>query len=414
MNLLRNCNAFALASLMGLTIAGCTNSEEPAPDPDPIPEPTYSYRTTSNVGDLSTWTLEGNMLSVEWKDIAPVTGAIEKTYIASAVCASQNDEYGYRNCLVDGDAQCVSGTQQCGDDDGPQDGDTLTIFEVPGTALLVNSGHDGQLHAGFAAQGCSEVATQDYSYINIGLGQRDVVGLFRTDGDFSTVHHMDFGFSDAPDNELSYNTNDPGGLVAGLSASPCDGGVRELTIAETNDKLRLVITAAGHLVLDKPEGQGGMLAISKANAAVISDFASKSWHGISFPDEGEPEYISVTTGPLADGRVQLTSIVLSESGDITPMNSYINSGAVAPSLNGGMMEPNEPYFTNQIVSGGHYTNGPSELPGVFELDPVSGDETAILGIGATVNGKTMLFGAVVNGHEENENVVKGNFILFEK
>lgn len=382
---------------------------------DPQTETTsHSYRTTSNVGDLSTWTIEGNHLHVEWQDIAPVSGAVEKIYTVDALCGSVNADFGHRTCLVDGDAICADGTVACEPGDGPQDGETFTIFEVPGMALIVNV-EDAELHAGFAAGDCSEVATDDYTFVNVGLGQREIFGLFRTDADFSTVHHMDFGFSDAPENQLSYTTGDQAGLVAGISASACKDGVRELLIEGSGETLRLVVTQAGHFVLDKPEGEGGLIAINDQNSAVIADFANKEFGGIVFPDDRGPELLSMSTGDVAGGRASITALTLSETGDVMPDTPvYINEGAMGEHLGDAFLEPDQSYASNQIVVDGNYPQGPSQLPGVFEIDAVGGDETAIIGVGATVDGRTLLFGAVVNEFEGLENAVKGNFILVEK
>lgn len=399
--------------------AGCGDSQDAGPDvppdasPDAPPESqAHRYTTTSNVGDLSTWTIDGDTLTVEWQDIS-TTGEVERTYHATAACDPVDAQFGDRSCLVQGDGDCVPGTAACADGDGLSDGDLLRVFEIPGVAILV-SANNSQLHTGFAAGNCEDVAVDDYTFINVGLGQHDIFGLFRTNADFTNAVHMDFGFSDDPENEISYRTSDPAGIVPSITSSPCSGGVRELTIDATNDKIRLVLTAAGHLVLDKPEGAGGLLAVNAANAASVADFAGKSWGGITFPDDGEPELVDLTTGPLTNGAVPVTQIVVSAHGDITPDHPVsIHDGTTATKLNEQLLEPNDPYNTNNIVFGGDYTGGPAELPGIFELDPVM-DETTLIGVGATVDGKTMLFGAVVNQFDGPENAIKGNFIIFEK
>ena len=73
-----------------------------------------------------------------------------------------------------------------------------------------------------------------------------------------------------------------------------------------------------------------------------------------------------------------------------------------------------PQNTPQDQSDTEDSAGSDEGPGDILDLMETGDETAILAIGATVNGKTILFGSVVNVYEENRNGVKGNFILFEK
>lgn len=411
MSVTKNFIGLSILGMLPLFAAAC-GEEGPEQGSPNTPQP-RSYTTTSNVGDLSNWTIVDNDLTVEWQDIAPGTGAVEKIYDAKALCTDPNADFGYRNCLVDGDALCTDGTEVCVPGDGPQDGETFRIFEVPGVALIV-SANEAELHTGFAAGGCETVATDDYTFVNVGLGQDDVIGLFRTDTDFSKIYHMDFGFSDGPDGQIQYNTADVAGLATGLTVGPCENGVRNLTSEDAGMTMRLMLTAAGHFLLDKPEGEGGMVAINSQNAATIADFANKSWGGISFPDNGEPEFISLTTGDQVDGRVEISSLVLSSSGDITPAPAaYINDGTTGTKLNETMLEPGLAYDTNFIVGSGDYTTGPSALPGVFEIDSIN-DSTAILGIGATVGGQTILFGAVVNEYEGSSNGVKGNFILVER
>lgn len=374
----------------------------------------HSYQTTSNVGDLSTWTIDGNQLSVEWKDIAPVSGAIERTYSVSAICGSVDPTFGDRTCLVDGDSVCTPGTEACGPDDGPKNGETFTVFEIPGMALVANV-EDEQLHAGFAAGDCAEMTTDDYTFINLGLGQGDIFGLFRTDSTFSAVKHMDFGFSDSPEGQISYTTGDPGGVLTGITPTECSGGVRDLIIGDNDETVRLIMTAAGHFIIDKAEGEGGLIAVNGENVATIEDFADRQFGGIAFPDDRAPELLNVVTGPAVDGRVQVLSIELSVSGDITPETPvYINDGTAGAKLSAQLLEPKAPYATNHIVASGSYTSGPSSLPGMFEIDPVSGDETAIIGLGASQGGKTILFGSTINEFDGVQNAVKGNFILVEK
>ncbi len=400
-----------LLSLLAAFGCGTDAREEGTEDPAAT---AHSYQTTSNVGDLSTWTIDGNKLSVEWKDIAPITGAIEKTYFVTAVCGSIDPDFGDRTCLVDGDALCTDGVVPCEPNDGPQNGETFTIFEVPGMALIANVENE-QLHAGFAAGACDDMPTDDYTFINLGLGQKDIFGLFRTDSAFSLVHHLDFGFTDDPENQIAYTTGDDGGTVAGITASACQDGVRELVIDATSDTLRMMITGAGHFIIDKPEGQGGLIAVNAQNIATIEDFANRSFGGIAFPDDRAPELINATMGPAVNGRVEILSLELSDTG-VVALNgpTYINDSTAGANLSAPMLEPRFAYADNQIVIDGSYTQGAASIPGMFEIDKVSGNETAIIGVGASLDGKTMLFGTVVNQYEGTTNGVKGNFILIEK
>lgn len=402
-----NHNKMYLAAIITFS-AACGAVEAPSQ------ETGNAYQTTSNIGDLATWTIDGDQMHVEWQDIAPITGEVEQVYSLDAICGAIDSQFGHRDCAISGDVICTPVTSACAPGTGPQSGDVLTTLEVPGVALIVNAAND-ELHTGFAAGGCQDIATDDYSFVNVGLGQKEAIGLFRTDSSFSTVHHMDFDYTDAPENKLRYATRDVGGLVAGISVSACENGVRELFLEEEQVTMRLIVTEAGHFVLDKPEGQGGLLAVNSANAAVVEDFANKEFGGIVFPDDRAPELISLTTGAAAGGRALVTSIVLSESGALPMPNAvYINDGSAGSSLKVAPLDGQNSYASNQLVVDGSYPAGPSQLPGIFEIDPVSGDETAILGVGATVDGKTVLFGAVVNEFEGDENAIKGNFVLVEK
>lgn len=364
----------------------------------------YTYGSTSNSGDLATWTLSGDSLTVEWKEL-DASGNVEMTFDVAATCAAAHPTYAYRTCEVSS-ASCTAGTIAC--TGGPTVGEDFKLIEIPGTALMVQSPGGTELSVGAAIGDCASLGTSDYTFVNVGLNQTDIFGMFRLDSKFENVTHMDFGWTGSgatPANRIQYATGSTNGQDT-IPASTCSGGVR--TVDTGPETIRVMITSGGFLIVDKPEGQGGLVAFKSSNAAALSDLASKSWAGISFPDNSAPEFISASSGAVSGSTVPLSNITAETSGSLG--NSTIYSASAGPKLN----ETLEDNVSNPIANNPLYTThgGPNQVPGVFELSSVGG-EVALISIAGLVNGKVFMVGAVVNDRS-GVNEMTGNFILFEK
>lgn len=365
----------------------------------------YTYGATSNSGDLSTWTISGNALTVEWLELNS-DGTVEMTYNVTATCGDPEATYNYRNCVID-TASCTDGSVTCSG--GPAAGEAFKVFELPGTAIMVSNTDNSELSVGFARGNCETIAESDYTFVNVGLGQQDIFGMFRLDSTYTDVTHLDFGFSDpgaAPSNRIKYNTGDINGQTT-IPESSCVNGVR--TISVGGDTVRVLITPGGFLVVDKPEGQGGLVAFKSSMAATASDIANKTLVGMSFPDNGDPEFLTATTGAATRSTVPLTGITLSTSGAAADTTIRLGNDTVELSKalvdNGGNLIANNPLFSGKTKA--------SDVPGVVEIASI-GDELGVFAIiGKTNDNKIFMVGAVVNDRD-NENENTGNFIAFEK
>jgi len=192
------------------------------------------------------------------------------------------------------------------------------------------------------------------------------------------------------------------------------------------ETLRSVMTASGLFVLDLPSGQGGLISFKTANAATLADFAGKSFGGISFPDDTDPEPINAVFGSVTGGKVNITATIgatTSSALDIMPVAAASTDTA-----------PDYPVFTSATDYGaysllaGDYP-APTDIPGLFKLDGLdsTGDTGRVVMAAMKFSGKVIAVGMVYNWRttsEENPATGSafaadglyntGNFLLFEK
>ena len=268
-----------------------------------------TYSTTSNKGDYSEWTLSGNSLKVNW-EVTDSSGGVGYTYTIAATCTTP-DADGVHTCTVD-TASCKKGLAAC---PTTLPTGTFGMMEVPGVALLAHTtastGGD-ELQVGFVkdANACNDDVSGDYTFIRTGVGLQDSFGMYRSDKNFLSVVHSDFGFATTATTRLGYTSqsvsyNTTGGGAVRLSDNGCTNGVRERTMG-TADTIRSMMTASGVFVLDLPAGQGGMLSFNVKKAASLADFANKSFIGINFPDNGPLETFHATFGAIANNKIDFS------------------------------------------------------------------------------------------------------------
>ena len=409
---------FLLYSSLAL-LAGCSTDESSTSS-------SYSYSTTSSRGDYSEWTLSDSSLNATW-NVVTDTGAIDFTYSFSATCGTA-DSFGVRNCTTD-TSSCTDGVSACSDSFPA----TFDIMDVPGVALYVNtgSGASAQLHIGFAkdSTACTQDVSGDYTMIRTALGLDENFGLYRSDATFINLTHADFGFATTDANvanqSVVYRTG--GGTGTGLDAlidAGCVDGVRTRTLG--TDTIRSMMTASGLFVLDLPAGQGGMISFKTSNAAVLADFAGKSFGGIVFPDQGAlSEPLIADFGAVSDNQVSLTSTVGSQAPEMLSIKSVATASTPAPA------GPDYPDFTTAPAGyasnalSGAYTS-PAAIPGLFKLDDLNDSGRVILAA-MKYNGKVIAVGMVYNYRDTSDTNPStdalfdsaglyntGNFILFEK
>jgi len=406
--------AFTIPLLIALVAGGCSSSSDSGGNLQK-----FSYATTSAKGDYAEWTLTGGALTAVWNAVA-ADGSIAYTHSFSATCGAA-DSFGVRMCTI-GSSSCAAGTAAC---PGLLSG-TFELMDVPGTALFVQigSGAASELHVGLAkdSAACAADVSGDYSYIRTGLGLRENFGMYRSDANFISILHSDFGF-DTPDANVSQSVAYRTGTEAEmLFDGGCVDGVR--TRAAGGATIRSMMTAGGLFVLDFPSGEGGLVSFKVTNAATLADFANKTFGGIVFPDNADPENIMVTSGPVASGNVSVTA---SSSIGGPPETSSIQALATTATVTG----PPYPDFT--VAPAGYGASAlavdyatPSAIPGMFKLDNLS-DAGRVILAAMKFNGKVVAVGMVYNYRTTSEinpatgtNFAAdglyntGNFLIFER
>ncbi len=404
-------------ALLAVLSSGCSSSDS-SPSPSEQVD-SFIYSTTSSKGDYSEWTIEGSALTASWNVVAD-NGDIDYTYNITATCTDA-DAGGVRNCTID-TGECTDGVSVCSD---TPTGD-FDMMDVPGVALFVHTDgefDDEQLHVGFAknSEACADDVSGDYTFIRTGLGLSENFGMYRSDTNFVSILHSDFGFDTAsaiatPD--VAYRTGSEAETLTDLG---CVDGVRTRSIGG-GESIRSMMTNSGLFVLDFPAGQGGIISFKTSNAANLSDFANKSFGGISFPDNGDPEPISAESGVLSGNKVGIAATL-----DLVTENINIMQLDTADT----MTNPAYPDFTvvptnydASVLSATYAT--PNDIPGLFKLDNLS-DNGRVIMAAMNFNNKVIGIGMVYNYRDtseinpadgnpfaENNLYNTGNFILFER
>ncbi len=419
--------------ICGLLIAGgifnsCTSGGADGSNPG-RDSTSYTYSTTSNVGDYTEWTFDGSTISATWQVING-SGNVDMTYTVVATCPVFNSTYGYYSCNIT-TGGCTPGASACS---GTPSG-TFDMMEVPNTAIFVHtgSGASSQLHVGLLkdSTACSAIVSGDYVYARTGLGSRELFGIYRTDNNFLSVVHADFSMyssASATTPVIEYTTQDASGTGAvTLSDGGCSGGVR--TRGAGGGNLRAMMTNSGLFILDMPSGQGGLVSFKMANAATLTDFENKTFGGISFPDNGSPSPILAVTGTSSSNAVAVTSGDVNGTPigavDIRPLTNN-TSAATSPSFPDYSVAPaSGTYAANTVLQGAYPT--PNTFPGIFRIDGAVSDSGRVMMAAAKLNGKVVAFGFVYNWRDSGQTnpatglpfssnglYNTGNFILFER
>lgn len=385
----------------------------------------YTYSTTSSKGDYAEWTLSGSQLTAAW-NVIQTDGTIAYTLNFTSTCGMA-DTFGVHTCTVDAaTSTCSNGALTC---PGTFTGD-FSMMEVPGVALFVHtgSGSSSQLNVGFAKDSgaCTQDVSGDYTTIHTALGSTENFGLFRADSNILNVTHGDFGFDTSNSTAtptVAYRTGTPD---VTFSDSGCVNGVRTRVLVGSGDIIRSMMTASGLSVWDLPSGQGGLISFKTANAATLSDFANKSFGGISFPDDAPPEPISAISGAVSGNQVDVTA-VSGGGGSLTVNIKALATTATAtsPAYPDFTVAPTGYTSTNPTLATTYPT--PAAIPGMFKLDGALADTGRVIMAAMKFNGKVIGVGMVYNYRTTSETNPStganftsdglyntGNYILFER
>lgn len=347
-----------------------------------------TYATTSTRGDYAEWTLDGSTLNATWQSISDI-GEVDYTFTITANCSAANS-FNLRNCTIS-TSSCADGVSAC-----PADptGD-LELMDAPGVALFVNTDPGmvtEQLHIGFAKNndGCGVDMAGDYSFIRTGLGLSDIFGMYRSDANAINITHADFGFDSADDNVTSqtvgYRTGTP---VEMFDDDGCVNGVR--TRGNGGSALRIMVTNSGLFILDLPSGQGGLVSFKTSTAASLSDFAGKTFTGISFPDNSAPEALRAVFGAAASRIPVDVSFTGSGSQSLRLMDIGTADSATLPTYPDFGVAPGT--YGGSVLAATYPT--PANIPGLFKFDQL-GDSGRVIVAAMKSGGKIIGVGMVYN------------------
>jgi len=404
-------STFLVSSLLFYGCGGGSSDEN-------IKAESKTYATTSTKGDYTEWSINADgMVHAVWKVINN-RGETDYTHTFDATCSSATAT-GLQRCNFT-TVSCRAGVLAC----PTLPSGSFSMMNIPDVAIFIETDEGGerQLHVGFVKDenACSEDVSGDYLTMHLGLGKRDIFGLYRSDANFINIIHADFGFetSDANGHQtFSYNT---GVASTALVDKGCVDGVREREIA--GGLIRSMMTKSGLFVLDLPSGQGGMLSFKIQNSATLEDIANKNFGGYSFPDNGEAEAFSLTSSAVIDNRVNLNMQIGVERESLRLMSLDTSDSMTSPAYPSFSTMPTA-YATNRLSSS--YSTS-SSLLGLYKLDGLT-DEGRVILSALKHNGKVVLLGSVYNYRtvtdinpatdtpfHENALYATGSFIAFEQ
>jgi hypothetical protein len=430
----------ALAALAALT--GCSQvlglhdvsvNDAGAPDGDAASS-VMSYVSTSTVGELARWDISGNMLSVTW-EITDATGQVTRTLMISALCGDPDATYGSRSCTV-ASATC---TGPCAAGDAPPTGAVYTVLELPGVALAVVGPGGGRtvFHVGLARNpNCPGpgVTTSEFVTMDVAIAHPELFAVSRVTTGFSPFIHADFrmgpgsctsstptgGCTSTP--AITYTTQTSG--TESVTSSSCASGI-QTAIFGSGLRLRVMSTGPDAPAITVIPEFRGAVSFPVAQAATLSDFASKTLVGILHSPAAPVIRSVATTGPVSATGVAITSIRFDSQ------LPFIGNAFIAPAVNATskLTSPSFPNFTAAPV--GAYTanalqpaySSVSKIPGMFvnDGDPSAGnDHSRLIVVAGKMNGKLVGIGASydwannVPGYAGADYLTVGMFVLFEK
>ena len=165
------------------------------------------------------------------------------------------------------------------------------------------------------------------------------------------------------------------------------------------------------------------------NAAALTDFENKTFGGISFPDDANPQPLNVQTGAVSGNSVVISSgdaggTAITTS-DIRPLTNN-TSAATNPSFPDFSQAPSVGNYSNNTILQPGYPV-PDSLPGLFRVDGTLSDTGRVILAAAKLNGRVVAFGFVYNWRTTGQTnpatgapfasnglYNTGNFILFER
>ncbi len=347
------------------------------------------YATTSTLGDFGTWVIyPDSTFEMEWLVTAPVTGATQYTYRATASCQAANS-YGFRPCTLL-TASCVAGTLSC-PVSAPAPGDNYQLLEMPGVALIAYSTAQDHLHIGTIRGDCTSDVSGDYTFINTGLARQEVFGVYRSDSSFSSLVQANFGFSTPLSPTLSHLTQAGGGSGATSFSVSCQDGVR--TINSGGVTSRATLTESGLFMFDFPALLGGAFAFREDLSAGTDDLAGRTLQGFVYATGGTRTQARLTLGSRVGSQVPYSSLSYQSGGAQSVAGHYLISAQASAGAYGFSSSHSgspAPYSANALSA--TYPT-PDSIRGLF-INPggsSASNFTIVTAMKNQVNGKLLVF-----------------------
>ncbi|MBI3072519.1 MAG: hypothetical protein HYY84_10425 [Deltaproteobacteria bacterium] len=278
-----------------------------------------TYVATSGEGDLAVWTVAdgGGSVTVVLTKVDtsgnPVDGG---THTIAGSCGARDAVLDYRKCTISSVTPVVANSGS------PKAGDQYVTLELPGVAYIAHptgsqSGdkrHD--LHVGVIAASCHNI-TGSYNMVHVGppgtliegFGQFSLTGA--NDGTVSAVTHYDYGM--VVNGAYSDNSSSDPIKVALLTdeftisiadgGSTCANGVTTIALPAGGGSAvfaRATVTNAGALLIDLPRGLGGIIGISAASAATLSDLRNRDLFIVAYEGDDSVNLMRVRVGDAGE------------------------------------------------------------------------------------------------------------------
>jgi hypothetical protein len=364
-----------------------------------------SYESTNTRGELARWDVEGATLTGTW-DITDSAGTVMETLTITATCGNPDASYGTRSCTVTS-ATC---TGSCAAGDAPSTGAIYTTLELPGVALVVVGvqGAHTVLHVGLTLNtGCPADGAfmTDYVSAYVGIAHPQIFGISRLTAGFDPFTHANFVMGPGactPSTPTGSCASTPS--IVDVDATDgsdnktfedCKSGIQMVRLR--SGPIRAMRSGSGASIVAIPE-YAGTVSFPMAQAAAISDFASRTFVGVLSSDSGPPIGVAATTGPVSSGAVPIASIQF--NADQLP---FFTSPVIKPAINATstLASPAYPNFT--AAPQGSYMNNTvlqpafptvSQVPGLFVLDGMTApNNSRLIFVAGKQNGKLVGIGA---------------------
>lgn len=275
-------------SIFFLSITFACNDDE-STETSPSADPNIShYKGTQAPGDVWDWTLDYNDMSFSttWDhgtfDDTSDDISVEGTFIA----------------LPSGYLKCTINKSTPANGDIPEDGSAyFYAMNLPNMTMIIKpeGSIKGDLIAAVASGACEDVPG-DYNYIMVAPGNLE---------DYDPVTEEAYGVASFVDNGNGFAISGQGYSLDCANEGICtsNSSIQGLPVAECQDNGAITITSegetsiegqftgAGVMMIDRGEGNGGVLAVQQSAAYEFNDLVDANMVGFAYMPANQDEKI---------------------------------------------------------------------------------------------------------------------------